>query len=157
MLVDKEKEKKKWTKLVKSAQTNTKSFLGLDANYSTTQTPHQHSVEASKSLNNWNERVFKVMNNNRIFGGELKERRLDQYIEQLDETYVDNANPFLIYKMTGGSQINLAPKITVANMAMDGIRKLTKVCSWFKVFQDLIPKAYYKFMHKLDYFNIYLI
>ncbi len=124
-IADKEKEKKKWVNLVKSAQSNTKSFLGIDA--STGNNNLSGSVEASRSLINWNERVFKVMNNNRFFGGQLKEKRLDEYIEQLNEDVVDNTNPFLFYKMTGGSQIELVPKkITVANMAMDGIKKLTK-------------------------------
>lgn len=118
-----DKDKKKWRNLVKSAQSNTKSFLGID-NYSSSQP--NHSAETYRSLRNWNERVFKVMNNNRIFGGELKERKLDQYIDNLNEDEVDRADPFLYYKLTGGSQVDMVPKITVANMAIDGLKKLTK-------------------------------
>jgi hypothetical protein len=126
-IVEKERDKKKWVNLVKTAQSNTKSFLGIDSTVHNNPAGMPHSIEASKSLINWNERVFKVMNNNRFFGGELKERRLDEYIDRLNEDVVDNTNPFMFYKMTGGSQIDLVPpKITVANMAMDGIRKLTK-------------------------------
>lgn len=121
-LVDKEKNGK-FMNLVKTAQSNTKSFLGID-NYTSTQ--HDHSVEHSKSLSNWNERVFKVMNSNPFFGGELKERKLDDYVSHIDSNYVDDANPFLYYKLTGQNPVNLVPKITVANMAVDGLKKLTK-------------------------------
>lgn len=113
-------DKKKFKDLVKTAHSNTKSFLGIDNQ------PSQTGM-ASKTINNWNERVFKVMNNNPIFGGELKERKIDQYIEDLDEERVDAADPFLFYRLTGENQNDLVPKITVANMAVDGVRRLTKV------------------------------
>lgn len=74
------------------------------------------------------------MNNNPIFGGELKERKIDKYIEDLDEERVDAADPFLFYKLTGENQNNLVPKITVANMAVDGVRRLTKVSTWNTLF-----------------------
>ena len=112
-------DKKKLKNIVKAAHSNTKSFLGIS---------NAQSGQPGQSINNWNERVFKVMSNNSIFGGELKERKIDQYIEGLDEDHVDAANPFLYYKLTGNNQIRLVPKITVANMAMNGVRKLKKVC-----------------------------
>ena len=118
----------KWTSLIRATQAGTKHFLGIESDNGPPR-PNQpnttNNQANSRSLSNWNERVFKVMNNNFIFGGELKENKLDKYIENLDENMVDEADPFLYYKLTGGSQLDLSPKITVANMAADGLRKMT--------------------------------
>jgi hypothetical protein len=79
-----------------------------------------------KTLNNWNERTFRVLNSNLIFGGKIKEKALDNYLENLDEDAVDVTDPFLHYKTTG-NQIDRSKRISVANLAMNGVRKVLNV------------------------------
>ena len=79
-----------------------------------------------KTLNNWNERTLRVLNSNNLFGGKLKEKALDNYLENLNEDFVDFTDPFMHYKMTG-SHIDASKKIGVVNMAVSGVKNILKV------------------------------
>jgi hypothetical protein len=79
-----------------------------------------------KTLNNWNERTFGVLNSNMIFGGKIKEKALDNYLENLNEDAVDMTDPFLHYKTTG-ERIDASKRISVVNLAKKGVKKMLKV------------------------------
>ncbi len=75
----------KWNtlrKLISSTPTNAKSFLGVDD---------------GKTVNHWNERKFRVINRNVIFGGRIKETSVKQYIDNVSkQTHVEQTDPFLM-------------------------------------------------------------
>ena len=51
---------------------------------------------------------------------------MDNYLENLNEDAVDVTDPFLHYKTTG-NQIDRSKRISVANLAMNGVRKVLNV------------------------------
>jgi hypothetical protein len=106
-----------WSSLVraiKATPKNAKNFLGVES-------PTINNPVKNKTLNNWQERTFRVLNDNMIFGGKLKENVLDSYISNLDENMVDESDPFMFYKITGSRIISHRPD--VARMAYQRVRK----------------------------------
>ena len=83
-------------KAVRSAPNKTKAFLGIDSstsipissksNVPTTsasaaqlsETSMSKKANVNKTLNNWNERTFRVFNSNFIFGGKVKKEVIDK-------------------------------------------------------------------------------
>lgn len=92
--LDTKSSNSKWSsalRAIKRAPSSTRSFLGIDS--------HSHNgAKNTKTINNWRERQFKSLNNNLIFGGKLKTEQLRKYMDDLDETNADEADPFLYYK-----------------------------------------------------------
>jgi hypothetical protein len=99
---------------IKSTPKNAKNFLGVES-------PSLNNPVKNKTLNNWQERTFRVLNDNMIFGGKLKEKVLDRYISNLDENMVDESDPFMFFKITGERIISHRPD--VARMAYQRVRK----------------------------------
>lgn len=135
-----------WSSKVKkafqSAPSNTKLFLGIDPNTTSGGSGVVGAASASstfnnqnlantlpvnKTLNHWNQRTFKVLNNNLVFGGKLKKKALDSYIEKLDEDIDDKTDPFIFFKSTGETQVNYDKPVSVAGIAAKGVRKILKV------------------------------
>lgn len=136
-------EPKEKTSNWKSILNSTKMFLGIDQDDSggssgsggngqpyareTSATDSQSPIYQNKALNNWNERTFRVLRSNMIFGGKIKEKAVDKYLENLNETIADDSDVFLYYKSTGGKSIDLSKRTGVVDMAYGGIRKAFKV------------------------------
>jgi hypothetical protein len=140
-----------WSSKVKkafaSAPSNTKLFLGIDSNttsgggggsgggvlgaVSASSTFNNqnlaNTLPIKKTLNHWNQRTFKVLNNNIVFGGKLKKEAIDIYIDKLNEDVDDKADPFIFYKSTGETQLNYDKSVSVAGIAAKGVRKILKV------------------------------
>jgi hypothetical protein len=141
-------------KAFQSAPSNTKLFLGIDPNTtsgggggstnssggagglggaSASSTINNQNLSASntlpvnKTLNHWNQRTFKVLKNNPVFGGKLKKKALEIYIDKLDEDVDDKTDPFIFYKSTGETQLNYDKPVSVAGIAAKGVRKILKV------------------------------
>jgi hypothetical protein len=143
-------------KAFKSAPSNTKLFLGIESGVSQSSSfepnnnnNNNNNNEASnrsnplpvnKTLNNWNQRTFKVLNNNLVFGGKIKEDALDRYISNLDEGLADESDPFLYYKSTGESQMDYGKRVSVAGLAAKGVRRMFKVFKRY-LFYYLICKV----------------
>lgn len=135
-------------KAVRSAPNKTKAFLGIDSstsipissksNVPTTsasaaqlsETSMSKKANVNKTLNNWNERTFRVFNSNFIFGGKVKKEVIDKYIDNLNQEDLDETDPFVYYKRTG-SNIDSSNKISVASIAANGIKKVLKVSRIF--------------------------
>ena len=80
-----------------------------------------------KMINNWDERTFRVFNNNLIFGGKLKTEKLDNHMFKLTQSnYEDWSDPYFQFKKTG-SRIQMSNKISVVNIAMNGVKKIVNV------------------------------
>ena len=130
---------KKLLSMIKATPQNTKNFLGIESvsnsnslvakgrdatDNSVTASPHYN-----KTLTNWEERTFRVLNTNPIFGGKVKESNIEKYLDRLDDTNVDITDPFLYYKLNGSS-LDLSKnkqKITIKKMANNGFRRVFKV------------------------------
>jgi hypothetical protein len=148
--------------MIRSTPTRTKNFLGVLENENKTQLKKSTELDetedntrfkqlkkvnssqngANKTLNNWNERTFRVLNNNLIFGGKIKESKIEKYLENLDERNVDVTDPFAFYKMNGSSlDIGKNNTITIKKVARDGFKKVFKVC-FFICFISKIKELY---------------
>lgn len=133
----------KWPSMIKFVR-GTKHFFGIDQTDETTHggsvSVHQSNdssnrsqtkrspIYQNKALTNWNERTFRVLKSNAVFGGKLKETALDRYIENIDGTPDESnqGNAFLYYKSTGES-LDLRKRTALTDIAMDGVRKALKV------------------------------
>ena len=91
---EKTKTANKWKNIMDAS----KVFFGVDSDQSKSRT--KTPIYLNKTLVNWNERTFKVMEKNRIFGGKLKKTALKDYIENLDENIVDEGDSYAFYKTT---------------------------------------------------------
>lgn len=109
-------------KVIRSAPSSTVKFLGIEPSASRSNIANS-PIFVNKTLNNWNERTFRVLNDNPVFGGKLKEKALDNYINVLDEDLVGETDPFYNYKIHG-EPVDLDKKVSVAGIAMNGIRKV---------------------------------
>jgi hypothetical protein len=70
-------------KKINESKSNIKSVLGF---------------EEGKSLVNWENRALKVLRSNKIFGGELKEEAVDDYVNNLDKyKLTEKHDPFSMY------------------------------------------------------------
>ena len=108
------KSPNKFSDIVQSVNNKTKSFLGVES-----------SKKVSRSVNNWNERQFKLLNNNSLFGGKLNKNKLAQYIDSIDNsTDPDCASPLLYYKLSDGDKIDIDPKKNVTTIAFNGLKRV---------------------------------
>jgi hypothetical protein len=124
----------KWNtlrKLISSTPTNAKSFLGVDD---------------GKTLNHWNQRKFRVISRNMVFGGRIKENSIQQCIDDIaEQTQIEQTDPFLMclcfflgsdsklkkkFKLLNlsrrysliGNQMKIKPNTSVANIALDQVK-----------------------------------
>ena len=84
----------KMKNIVNVFQSNTRSFLGVDSSSTS------HQPTADTTLNNWNERTFKVLSSNFLFGGKIKDGKIQEYLDQIDNETSAEAGSFLYYKHT---------------------------------------------------------
>lgn len=142
-VVENESSSSKWPSMIKFVR-GTKHFFGIDQTDETnggsggvhqsndssnrSQTKRSSPIYQNKALTNWNERTFRVLKSNAVFGGKLKETALDRYIENIDDTPDESnqGNAFLYYKSTGES-LDLRKRTALTDIAMDGVRKAFKV------------------------------
>lgn len=80
----------------------------------------------NNTLSNWNERTFKVLNNNLIFGGKIKSKAFESYRDNLDENCANKTSLFYYSKITGESHVDAGPPISIANLAVNGLKKVIK-------------------------------
>ncbi len=127
-------------KMLKSTPTSAMNFLGIESSPQpvafmsksadvTDSAAGGASNIRNKTLTNWDQRTFRVLNTNPIFGGKVKESKIESYLEQLNEDNAEISNPFLYYKLNGSS-LDLSKskqKITVGKMASEGLNKVFKV------------------------------
>lgn len=112
-LIIKGENESKLVNLVKRAQNTTKTFLGVDADR-----------KVSRSVNNWNERQFKLLGKNALLGG-LKNDRLAQYIDNIqDNIDPDTASPLLYYQISNGQIIDTESKRNVGYIAMNSFKRM---------------------------------
>jgi hypothetical protein len=105
-----------------------KSVGGADeTDQSATTAAANNSYIRNKTLTNWDERTFKVLNKNPIFGGKVKESKIKKYLDNVDETNVDMTDPCLYYKLNGSALDTSKHKITIKTIANDSIGKVFKV------------------------------
>lgn len=105
------------------------------------QQQHNSPIYHNKALTNWNERTFRVLKSNAVFGGKLKKEALPEYISNLDDTTLkpddDNeANMFLYYKKTGGESLDLPKRTGLTDIAIDEMKKVLKVRHFFLLFRQ---------------------
>lgn len=123
-----QESKTNWPSILKMV-TNTKHFLGIDQSDSNdgggASASKRSPIYQNKALTNWNERTFRVLQSNAVFGGKIKEKALDRYLDSMDENLVDenSGNAFLYYKSTGGTSLDLTKRAGVADMAFKGVQK----------------------------------
>lgn len=111
---DNNKSPNKFSDIVQSVNNKTKSFLGVES-----------SKKVSRSVNNWNERQFKLLNSNSLFGGKLNKEKLAQYIDTIDNSIdPDCASPLLYYKLSDGDKIDIDPKKNVTSIALNGFKRI---------------------------------
>lgn len=103
-----------------SRQVDTTDNANLDRSTS------KQSTAASKTLTNWDERTFRIMNSNPIFGGKLKPNKIERFVNNVDEKNVDLSDPFLFYKLNGYSyDLNRSKqKLTVGKAATNGLKRV---------------------------------
>ncbi len=110
-------EPSKLSSLVSNIQNKTKSFLGVD-----------ESKKVSRSRQNWNERRFKLLNKNNMYGGKLNQNKFAQYIEKIENiTDSDTVTPLLYYKLSNGDKVDTDPTKNVSHIAMNGLRKMIPI------------------------------
>lgn len=94
--------------LISATPSNAKSFLG---------------VEKNKSLINWEERTFKVLRSNRLFGGEIKDSAIGEYLNHVkDNNYSDPFSMLVFFCMIFIYLLNLINNLII----IIGIIKLVK-------------------------------
>ena len=97
---DKTVNQNKVKKIVNNFQSNTRSFLGVDS-------PSTLNIPTNDvTLNNWHQRTYRVLNGNRLFGGKIKEEKIEEYMEKIGEDAVDESDPFFYFKHSNGQRIN---------------------------------------------------
>ena len=100
-------EKSFYTKLKDNVFHGVRDFFGLE------------SEDNNMNLNNWNEVTFKILNENNIFGGQLKEKKIDDFVEKIKDK-----NPFDLFvhfKETG--EILSEKKKNFGDIVIQTIRK----------------------------------
>ena len=149
----KSNESSNWLKVLRS----TKHFFGIDqtdeggrgANTSqqlqnsndeqggspssSTERKRNSPIYQNQALTNWNERTFRVLQSNAVFGGKLKNAALSKYIENLDESALlqppddeseaPTAGMFQFYKATGGASLRLNKRTGLTDIAFDEVKK----------------------------------
>jgi hypothetical protein len=126
-------------KIIKSSPTSAMSFLGIETSPNSrlvtksadaTDSPNTTSKNIrNKTLTSWDERTFRVLNSSPIFGGKVKESKIEKYLDQINEENTEVSDPFLYYKLNGSS-LNLSKnkqKITVGKIASESFSKVFKV------------------------------
>lgn len=72
-------------------------FFGIDSDGETqTNLP----VDANKNLVGWNKRQFKVLQNKNFLGGKLKHEAFQNYVENIDEKFLDQEDNYGFYRRT---------------------------------------------------------
>ena len=136
-------ESSKWSSVLKG----TKHFLGIDqtdTNALSTDTSNslkRSPIYQNKALTNWNERTFRVLKSNAVFGGKIKQTALDQYINTIDDSSTSDANTFLYFKSRGQQSLDLPKQTGLTDIAIDGIRKTFKV-GFFVLFSILAFRVF---------------
>ena len=100
---------------------------------SSTERKRNSPIYQNQALTNWNERTFRVLQSNAVFGGKLKNAALSKYIDNLDESALlqppddeseaPTAGMFQFYKATGGASLRLNKRTGLTDIAFDEVKK----------------------------------
>ncbi|RNA20213.1 hypothetical protein BpHYR1_019539 [Brachionus plicatilis] len=85
---------KNWKILVNKSM---QKFFGVDWDC---ETQSNLPVNTNKNLVEWNQREFKIIQNKNLFGGKLKYEAFKDYIENIDEELLDDADNYAHYRKT---------------------------------------------------------
>lgn len=112
----------------------TKKFLGIDEQTQSAMAKNENAknspIYQTKALNNWNERMFRVIQNNSIFGGKIKDDSVNKYIQCLNEDTAEPTNVFMFHRETNGQPLDLSKRDGVVDVTLKAFKLKKKVRSF---------------------------